>query len=193
MQVKEEIIRQIQDGIELKLYLQRETALLITIASKITNALRRGKHVYLFGNGGSAADAQHIAGELAGKFYLDRAPLPATALTTNTSVLTSIGNDYGYEDIFSRQVKGLVRKGDVVIGLSTSGKSPNIINGLLAAKELGAVTIVFTGRRGKLAKMTDLALCIPSKDTPRIQEAHITSGHIICYLIEEALFEKKRL
>lgn len=186
---KEQAVKkQIGESIELKLSLQRQSGLLIEIADKIVSAIKKGNRIFLFGNGGSAADAQHIAGELAGKFYRDRKPLAAMSLNTNTSILTAIGNDYGYEEIFSRQVNALVKKGDVVIGLSTSGKSANVIKGIQAARELGAVTIVFTGRRGKLAKMTDLALCIPSADTPRIQETHITAGHVICYLVEEALF-----
>ena len=185
------VIKQIEDSIELKRYLQQEHGLLIEIAGKLVSAIRRGKRVYILGNGGSAADAQHIAGELAGRFYIDRAPVPALALTTNTSVLTAIGNDYGYDEIFYRQVRALVSKGDVVIGLSTSGKSPNVIKAIAAAREMGAATVVFTGRKGKLAEIADLALCIPSKDTPRIQEAHITAGHVICYLVEEALFGGK--
>jgi len=191
---KEQAVKkQVEDSIELKKYLQREPGLLIDIADKIVAAFRKGKRVFLFGNGGSAADAQHIAGELVGKFYRDRQPLPAMSLNTNTSILTAIGNDYGFQEIFSRQVRALVNKGDVVIGLSTSGNSENVIQGILAARELGAVTVVFTGKRGKLARISDMALCIPSTDTPRIQEAHITAGHIICYLVEEALCAGKKL
>ena len=191
MEIKRQIIKQIQDSIELKKWLQGEAKVLITIAGRISTAIRNGNQVYLFGNGGSAADAQHIAGEFAGKFYRDRDPIPATALSTNTSSLTAIGNDYGFDEVFARQVSGLVKKGDIVIGISTSGGSPNIIKGIKAANKLAAVTIVLTGKKGKLASLADIALCIPSKDTPRIQEAHITAGHIICYLVEEALFEKK--
>lgn len=191
---KEQAVKkQVEDSIELKRYLQREPGLLIDIADKIVAAVRKGKRVFLFGNGGSAADAQHIAGELAGRFYRDREPLPAMSLNTNTSIITAIGNDYGYEEVFARQVRALVNKGDVVIGLSTSGNSANVIQGIQAARELGAVTVVFTGRKGKLAGMSDLALCVPSTDTPRIQEAHITAGHIICYLVEEALFAGKKV
>ena len=191
MEIKKQIIKQIQDSIDLKQWLQGETKILASIARRISTAIRSGNQVYLFGNGGSAADAEHIAGEFAGKFYRDRGPLPATALSTNTSTLTAIGNDYGFDEIFARQVSGLVKKGDIVIGLSTSGGSPNIIKGIKAAKRLEAVTIVLTGKKSRLASLADIALCIPSKDTPRIQEAHITAGHIICYLVEAALFEKK--
>ena len=192
--VKQEasIVRQIENGIKLKKYLQKEVKNLVTMAELLADAFRKGNKVLLFGNGGSAADAQHIACELAGKFYLDRAPLPAIALTTNTSTLTAIGNDYRYEEIFSRQLKALVREGDVVIGISTSGNSPNVLRGIEEAKRLGATTIAFTGRGGKLKKLADCVLAVPSVDTPRIQEAHITAGHIICYLVEQALFGNRK-
>ena len=192
--VKQEasIVRQIENGIKLKKYLQKEVKNLVTMAELLADAFRKGSKVLLFGNGGSAADAQHIACELAGKFYLDRAPLPAIALTTNTSTLTAIGNDYRYEEIFSRQLKALVREGDVVIGISTSGNSPNVLRGIEEAKRLGATTIGFTGRGGKLKKLADCVLAVPSVDTHRIQEAHITAGHIICYLVEQALFGNRK-
>ena len=146
----------------------------------------------LFGNGGSAADAQHIACELGGKFYLDRAPLPVIALTTNTSSLTAIGNDYSYEEIFARQVRGLAKQGDIVVGISTSGNSPNVLRGIEEAKQLGAITVAFTGQGGRLKELAEYVLSVPSSDTPRIQEAHITAGHIICYLVEDTLFGNKK-
>ena len=159
------------------------------VSKAIIKALKNGKKVVLFGNGGSAADAQHIACELAGKFKLERRGLPAVALTTNTSTLTAIGNDYGYDKIFSRQVEGMVGRGDVVIGISTSGNSVNVINGIEAAKERRAFTVGLTGATGgKLGKIVDICIKVPSNDTPRIQEAHITIGHIICQLVEEGLF-----
>lgn len=159
------------------------------VSEIIVKALKKGKKVVLFGNGGSAADAQHIACELAGKFKLERRGLPAVALTTNTSVLTAIGNDYGYDKVFSRQVEGMVNPGDVVIGISTSGNSANVIEGMEAAKERRALTVGLTGATGgKLGKVVDICVKVPSKDTPRIQEAHITIGHIICQLVEEGLF-----
>jgi D-sedoheptulose 7-phosphate isomerase len=139
-----------------------------------------------------SADAQHIAGELAGKFYLDRDPLPAIALTTNTSSLTAIANDYGYDQVFARQLRGLVNKGDIVIGISTSGSSPNVTIAMEEAKRHGAIIIAFTGQGGKLKEIAEYVLSIPSTDTPRIQEAHITAGHIIAYLVEEALFGENR-
>ena len=183
-----EVKKQIEQSISLKKQLQQNAEILVTIAERITQAFMKGNTVFLFGNGGSAADAQHIAGELAGKFYLDRDPLPAIALNTNASSLTAIANDYGFEAVFARQIRGLVKEGDVVIGISTSGRSRNVILGMEEAKRRGAVTIAFTGQEGKVKELADYVLSIPSTDTPRIQEAHITAGHIICYLVEEALF-----
>lgn len=192
MRQEANIVKQIEDSIELKKYLRQETKNLVAMADLLVDAFRKGNKVLLFGNGGSAADAQHIACELAGKFYLDRDPLPAIALTTNTSSLTAIANDYSYEEVFGRQVKGLVKQGDVVIGISTSGNSPNVLRGIEAAKRLGVTTIAFTGRGGRLSELADYVLSIPSGDTPRIQEAHITAGHIICYLVEQALFGNRK-
>ena len=186
-----EVIRQIEDNIALKRYLQKEVTTLTTIAEQLVQAFRKGNKVLLFGNGGSAADAQHIACELAGKFYRDRAPLPAIALTTNTSALSAIANDYGYNEVFARQVRGLVKEGDMVIGISTSGNSLNVIRGIEEAKRHNAITVAFTGQGGKLKDLADYALSIPSNNTPRIQEAHITAGHVVCYLVEEALFGDK--
>ena len=191
MEQEAEIIRQIEDSIELNRYLQEETKTLMRIADQIGIAFRKGNKVILFGNGGSAADAQHIACELAGRFYLDRAPLPAIALTTNTSLLTAIGNDYGYEEIFARQVRGMAKQGDVVVGISTSGNSPNVLRGIEEAKQLGAITVAFIGQGGRLKELAEYVLSIPSIDTPRVQEAHITAGHVICYLVEKALFGNK--
>ena len=187
-ELKKEIRRQVLESAALKTGLLRESALLLDIAELIVKAFRAGHKVLLFGNGGSAADAQHFAAELSGKLYIDRDPLPALALTANTSALTAIANDYSYEDIFARQVSALAQKGDVVIGISTSGNSPNVLKGIREAKHKGALTIVFTGQGGKLGKTADYALAVPSKDTPRIQEAHILAGHLICYLIERVLF-----
>jgi D-sedoheptulose 7-phosphate isomerase len=146
--------------------------------------------VILFGNGGSAADAQHIAAEFVGRFKLERQGLPAISLTTNTSIITSIANDYGYEEIFSRQLEGLASDNDIVIGISTSGNARNVIAGLLEAKKMGVKTVALTGSGGgELAKVADISLVVPSDNTPRIQEAHIVIGHIICELAEETLFK----
>ena len=192
MEQETTIVKQIEDSIKLKKYLRQEAKNLVAMADLLVDAFRKGNKVLLFGNGGSAADAQHIACELAGKFYLDRAPLPAIALTTNTSALTAIGNDYGYEEVFVRQVKSLVKQGDIVIGISTSGNSPNVLRGIEEAKRFGAITIAFTGRGGRLKELADYVLSVPSVDTPRIQEAHITAGHIICYLVEQIMFGNRK-
>lgn len=154
----------------------------------ILTAYRSGGKVILFGNGGSAADAQHLAGELVGKFKLERQALPAIALTTNTSILTALSNDYGYETVFGRQVEALATEKDVIVGLSTSGNSPNVIEAIKIAKARGAKTIGLTGGNGgRLAEMADLVLVVPSDNTPQIQEMHITIGHIVCELVESEL------
>ena len=159
------------------------------IVKVIINAYKENKKVVLFGNGGSAADAQHLACELVGKFYLERKALASIALTTNTSELTAIANDYNFNRIFARQVEALVNPGDIVIGITTSGNSLNVIEGIKVAKLCGAVTIGFTGASGgKLKENIDYLLAVPSEDTPHIQESHIMIGHIICYLVEKELF-----
>jgi len=162
----------------------------IQVAAKaIASALKNGKRVYALGNGGSAADAQHLAGELVGRFLMDRKALPVIALSTDTSVITSIANDYGYQAVFSKQLEGLVRKGDVVLGISTSGNSPNIIGALMVARELGATTIGLLGRDGgKMKSLCHRCVIVPCDSTPRTQEAHGVVIHIICELVEEALF-----
>lgn len=158
------------------------------MAVLIIAAYKAGGKVVLFGNGGSAADAQHIAGELVHKILFKRQALPAIALTTNTSILTAAANDDGYVTVFSRQVEALVDKNDIVIGISTSGDSPNVIEGIKMAKIKDAKTVGLTGGSGgRLAEVADLVLTIPSDNTPRIQEAHITIGHIVCELVEEEL------
>jgi D-sedoheptulose 7-phosphate isomerase len=151
--------------------------------------VRGGGKVLLAGNGGSAADAQHIAGEFVSRFEFDRPGMAAVALTTDTSILTAIGNDYGYERLFARQVQALGRRGDVFIGYSTSGKSPNILRGFEAAREQGLVCIGFTGNRGgPMRELCDHLLEVPSADTPKIQEGHLVLGHILCGLVEGAIF-----
>jgi N-acetylneuraminate synthase len=156
------------------------------ITDLITDCYKKGGKVILCGNGGSAADAQHIAAEFVGKYKLERKSLPAIALTANTSILTAIGNDYGFEKIFERQIENLVTERDVIIGISTSGNTVNVIKAILKAKEIGAKTVAFTGSSGgKLKDVADILLNIPSDNAPRIQEAHIMAGHIICGLVEE--------
>lgn len=163
------------------------------IATAMTDALRAGRRVYLMGNGGSAADSQHIAGELIGRFKMERNSLPAVALTTDTSVLTAIANDYGFDRCFARQVEGLVQEGDIVIGITTSGNSPNVLEAVKLANERGAVTIGFTGEGGgKLAELATICFEAPSSDTPRIQEAHITVAHALCDQVEKQLFGEQR-
>lgn len=159
------------------------------IADTLITAFKNGHRLYLIGNGGSAADAQHIAGELIGRFKMNRRPLPAVALTTDTSVITALANDFGYDTCFARQVEALSGAGDVVLALSTSGNSKGILHAVQIARDRGAITIGFTGEDGGLLKdAVDICLKIPSDNTPRIQECHITVGHVLCSLIEKELF-----
>ncbi len=163
---------------------------IIQIANIAVDAFKAGHSLYLMGNGGSAADAQHIAGELVGRFKKDRKPLPALALTTDTSVITAIANDYGYDQCFERQIDALSKEGDVVFGFSTSGNSISILNAIILAGKKKAKTIAFTGKGGgRLKDYVDVCLEIPSLDTARIQECHITIGHILCSIIENELFK----
>ena len=163
-------------------------ASVLAIADRIARALKDGGKVLFAGNGGSAADAQHIAAEFVGRFTVDRAPLSAIALTTDTSILTAVGNDYGFDQVFARQVRALGRKGDVFVGISTSGHSPNILAALKAARELGIVTVGFTGAKGTaMPPHCDLALVVPSEETALIQQVHITAAHAICGLVEREL------
>ena len=158
------------------------------VTASIT-AFRGDKKMLLCGNGGSASDAQHIAAELSGRFYSDRPPLYAEALHVNSSYMTAVVNDYGYEATYARMVEAAGRAGDVLIGISTSGNSPNVVKAMQKAKGLGVLTVGFTGKNGgKMKEICDVMICIPSDDTPRIQEAHILIGHIICQLIEEEMF-----
>ncbi len=160
------------------------------LARKMVECYKKGGKVVLFGNGGSAADAQHIAGELVSRFYLDRPMLDAVALTTNSSVMTAIGNDYGFEDIFARQLENLIGENDVVIGISTSGKSLNVIKALKMARGRKIFTAGMCGKKpDAMSDCCDLIISVPSEDTPRIQEVHITIGHIICELVEKELFQ----
>lgn len=162
-----------------------------SIADCITNALAAGGKVLLAGNGGSAADAQHIAGELMCRLYYDRAPIAAVALTPDSSIMTAIGNDYGYEHVFERQVLGLGRPGDILIAISTSGRSPNILHAIDAARGIGVTTIGFTGRMGgEMPARCDLCLRVPSDSTPLIQQIHITAAHIICGEVEARLYPR---
>ncbi len=164
-------------------------AALAKLSEEIANAFRSGNKIMFCGNGGSAADAQHLAAEFSGRFYFDREPLPAEALHVNTSYLTAVANDYSYEEIYARMVKATGKGGDMLIGLSTSGNSANIVAAFKVAKEKNIRTVGFTGETGgKMKEFSDLLFAVPSEDTPRIQEAHIMMGHIVCQLVEEQLF-----
>jgi D-sedoheptulose 7-phosphate isomerase len=187
----EDVIRAaLEESVEVKARLLAKTdPAPARIAAAMAQALRSGGKVVLFGNGGSAADAQHVAGELVNRFLLEREPLPALALTTDSSVLTSMANDLGFECVFARQVEALVRPGDVVVGLSTSGMSENVLQGLHAAKKCGATTVGLTGRDGgRLRDAVDICFCAPSDNTPRIQETHMTVLHAVCEAVERELF-----
>ena len=163
------------------------------IASKMSAAMLSGNKILWCGNGGSAADSQHLAAELVGRFLRERRGLPSIALTTNTSILSAIGNDYGYEQVFRRQVEALCVPGDVVVGISTSGNSKNVCLALEKAREIGAYTVAFTGSNGGgLARVADETLQIPSTETPRIQEGHILCGHMLCDYIEQSLDQSER-
>lgn len=185
--------RVLKDSIETKRALLDDDERLTqieTVGQKLAETLRNGGKAVLFGNGGSAADAQHIAAELAGKFRRERPGLPVAALTTNTSSLTAIANDFEYGTVFSRQVRGMAKSGDVVIGISTSGTSENVVRGIREAKDIGATTVGLTGDDGgDLVDIADHCIRVPSADTARIQEAHITIGHIICGQVEDELFD----
>lgn len=161
------------------------------VALKCVEIYRNGNKTLIAGNGGSAADAQHIAGEFVSKFYFDRPGIPSIALTTDTSIITAIGNDYGYEKLFARQVQANGIKGDMFIGISTSGNSANVVEALKECKEKGIITVGLTGEKGgKMAEMCDYCIKVPSNETPRVQEVHILIGHIICAVVEEAIFGK---
>lgn len=162
---------------------------IVNVAKACVEVYRHGKKTILAGNGGSAADAQHIAAELVGRYGFDRPSIPSLALTTDTSNLTAIGNDYGYDKVFSRQLEGMSQEGDLFIGISTSGNSQNIINAFESARDRGVTTVALVGRDGgKMGAMADYAIIVPSNATPRIQESHILIGHILCDIIEKELF-----
>ena len=181
----------LRESARIKIQLAEEqVGAMVDAIEAVVAALARGHCVFFFGNGGSAADSQHLAAELVGRFTRERRPLPALALTTDTSILTSISNDYGFEEIFRRQIRALGRAGDVAIGLSTSGNSANVLAAIDAARAGGLFTIVLTGQSGgALASRADVCLRVPSQDTARIQESHITIGHLICQGVDEALAE----
>jgi D-sedoheptulose 7-phosphate isomerase len=192
--LKKYINDQVKKSYEVKQAIYADEKLMQSIQDvclKVVDVYKQNRKTLIAGNGGSAADAQHIAGEFVSKFYFDRPGLASLALTTDTSILTAIGNDYGYDKLFSRQVQANGVEGDIFIGLSTSGNSQNIIEALLECKEKGIITVGVTGKDGGLMKdLCDYCICVPSQETPRIQESHILIGHIICAVVEEAIFGK---
>ena len=172
-------------------FLKENLSRLLETIKLVSHTFEAGNKLFFFGNGGSAADAQHIAAEFVNRYIMDRPPLPAIALTTDTSVLTSVSNDMAFNDIFSRQIKALGKEGDVAVGISTSGNSPNVIKAFEVAKEMGIKTVALTGNDGGiLAKLADLSLIVSSNSTPRVQETHILIGHLLCEMVEHQLFFK---
>ncbi len=186
------ILKRFKESSEVKTrFLKENLPRLLEAINLISHAFEAGNKLFFFGNGGSAADAQHLAAEFVNRYIMDRPPLPAIALTTDTSILTSVSNDFTFNEIFSKQLRALGREGDVALGLSTSGSSPNVVKGFEVAKEIGMKTVAFTGNDGgPLARMADVSLVVPSTSTPRIQEAHILVGHILCEMVEHQLFYK---
>lgn len=186
------IQQRLQESIDVKNRIIGNETLIKKIEAATNLIIERIKargSIYFAGNGGSAADAQHLAAELSGRFYFDRQPLSADALHCNTSFMTAVANDYSYDVIYARLLSGIGRKGDVLVGLSTSGNSKNIVKAFLKAKEMGIYTISMTGEGGgEMKNLADISICVPSNDTPRIQESHITIGHIMCEIIESTLF-----
>lgn len=181
------IKQSLKESEKIKRDLIKQAPLISRIATEMISLLKKGGKVIVFGNGGSAADSQHMAAELVGRFNREKKPLPALALTVNTSILTAIGNDYGYEYSFSKQIEAHAKKGDIIFAISTSGNAKNVIEAVLVAKRMKIKTIGLTGRGGgQLTKICDLSLVVPSNNTARIQEAHISIIHILCALIEEA-------
>jgi len=190
--MKSRIKSRIKSSVENHTRVLNDSNLQINIERIVTNsieAFKNDKKMLFCGNGGSASDAQHIAAELSGRFYKDRPPLYAEALHVNSSYITAVANDYGYEETYARMVEASGRKGDVLVGISTSGNSLNVVKAMLNAKEIGMLTVGFTGSKGgKMKEICDIMIQVPSDDTPRIQEVHILVGHIICQLIEEEMF-----
>jgi D-sedoheptulose 7-phosphate isomerase len=182
----------VRESLSIKeIFFKKNSKKILNAAEQLATCLASGHKILIFGNGGSAADAQHMAAELVNRFKVERTPLAALALTTDSSVLTSIGNDYSFDDIFSKQIQALGQKHDMAIGISTSGNSPNVIKAMDAARKVDMMTMGFSGRNGALAQMTDLSFCVESDITARIQEVHSTLIHVLCELLERILFPEK--
>ena len=190
--MKEIVLQRFKENTDVETrFLKENLSRLLDVIDLVSRTFEAGGRLFFFGNGGSAAEAQHLAAEFVNRFMMERPPLPAIALTTDTSILTSISNDYAFDEIFSKQLRALGREGDVAIGLSTSGNSHNVINAFDVAKEMGIKTVAFTGNDGgAMAKIADFALIVPSASTPRIQEVHMLVGHILCEMVERHLFLK---
>jgi D-sedoheptulose 7-phosphate isomerase len=190
--MEDHIVKIFKESSQLKeVFVNENLGRIVRVVEAVTGALKAGNKILLFGNGGSAADAQHIAGEFVNRFIIERPPLPAIALSTDTSVITSIGNDYDFSEIFSKQIRAIGQAGDVAWGISTSGTSPNVIKALDVAKKIGMITIGFTGRDGgDIARLVDYSLNVSSNSTPRIQEVHITVAHVICEMVDFKLFQR---
>lgn len=196
MELEQIITEHIRKSISVKESILSNPAIMVSIKDAVTatvDAYKRGKKTLIAGNGGSAADAQHIAGEFVSRFYFDRPGIPSIALSTDTSIITAIGNDYGFDRLFERQVYAQGAEGDIFIGLTTSGNSENIVRALHACKEKGIKSIVLTGKSGgKASELCDICIKVPSEETPRIQESHILIAHIICCIVEEELFGNQK-
>ena len=190
--MEDRIVKIFKESSQIKdVFIGENLDVIVAVVEAITAALKAGNKILLFGNGGSAADAQHLAAEFINRFIIERPPLPAIALSTDTSVITSIGNDYDFSEIFSKQIRAIGQAGDIAWGISTSGSSPNVIKAIEAAKKIGMVTIGLTGKDGgEMAKIVDYSLNVSSSSTPRVQEVHITVGHIICEMIDFKLFQR---
>ncbi len=187
--MRETITTLLDDSIQVKRQaIMAQLEALETAADMLATCIASGHKILLFGNGGSAADAQHLAAEFVNRFQIERRPLPALALTTDTSIITSIGNDYSFEQIFVKQIQALGKRDDIAWGISTSGNSPNVVAGLAAAREMGMHCLGMTGRGGALVEASDLALTVPSATTARVQETHILMGHMLCQLVDQTLF-----
>jgi len=186
------ILKRFKESSEVKTrFLKENLPKLLDVIKLVSHAFESGNKILFFGNGGSAADAQHLAAEFVNRYVMDRPPLPAMALTTDTSILTSVSNDLTFDEIFAKQLRAFGKEGDVAIGISTSGNSPNIIKAFEVAKEMGMKRVAFTGNNGGvISKMADFSLVVPSTSTPRIQEVHILIGHILCEMVEHYLFFK---
>ncbi|MBW1606467.1 MAG: D-sedoheptulose 7-phosphate isomerase [Deltaproteobacteria bacterium] len=190
--MKKIILDILQDSINVKdRFIKNNVDLIERGADILASGIVSGHKILIFGNGGSAADAQHIAAEFVNRFQIERPPLAALALTTDTSIITSIGNDYHFDEIFSKQIAALGRKNDIAVGISTSGSSKNVVNAIQTAKNIGMFTIGLTGRGGEIAACSDLVFAVESDTTARIQETHITLGHILCDLVDRILFPEK--